>query len=80
MEFIRIFDRLFDLTNSRSILSQGFILPLTLKTKVTWEEILGTSAEYIKRLKTDDRDLLKHVRKTFALGFLVNTIHIALSI
>lgn len=71
-EFIRIFDRLFDMMNSRNIYAKGFKSPLSLKNKEVWENIFKKSEMYIKQLKIGYKNILQHVRKTFALGFLVN--------
>jgi len=72
IQFIRFFDRLFDLTNARNIFGKGFKSPMTLGNQYVWEEILKDANTYILQLKCEEKSILQHRRKTFALGFLVN--------
>lgn len=71
-EFLRSFDRLFDMMNSRSPFAKNFKSPLTLNNKHVWEDIFAKSEAYIKSLKVYNKSILQHERRTFALGFLVN--------
>lgn len=69
--FIRTFDRLFDLLNSRNPFGKGFKQSLRPETRETWKQILTDSAEYLLNLKSEASKLLvTHKRKTFILGFV----------
>lgn len=72
IEFIQVFDRLFDIMNSRSVYGKGFKSPMSLANKKVWEEVFDNSAKYILGLKCEGMSILSHSRKTFALGFLIN--------
>lgn len=71
-EFIRIFNDLFDVLNSRTLKQQGYKQPLNLKNKTQIMELLTKAENYIKKLQTLQKDsLLKSGRKTGFLGLLV---------
>lgn len=71
-EFIRIFDRIFDVMNSRTLFAKGYKSPLFLHNIHYWKQIFSETAIYIKGLKINGTNVLLHARKTFALGFLIN--------
>lgn len=77
-EFLRIVDRGFDIMNVRNVYGKGYKSPLTLKNLLYWQNIFKTTSCYIKDLKVikenGTQQLLRHPRKTFALGFLINII------
>lgn len=73
IDFLRVFDRLFDLMNSRLKFGHGFKSPMFLNNQSLWEEIFNTSANYIRNLECQDHSTLFHKRKTFALGILIDT-------
>ncbi len=52
----RLFDRLFDMLNSRNPMAKGFKQPLCPKSKETWEEIFTTTTNYLLSLKTNDEN------------------------
>lgn len=71
--FIRIFDKAFDVMNARRVLSKGLKGPLTLSNSDIWSSILNTLTKYIvEELLCEKTSILKHRRKTFAVGFLIN--------
>lgn len=72
IEFIRIFDRLFDIMNTRSAYGNGYKSPLTLQNKDYWINIFKISENYIKNLKLNNKFVTDSNRKTFALGFIIN--------
>lgn len=74
IEFICMFDRLFDIMNARSKFGEGFKAPMTLKNRRYWEPFFQEARDYIKTLTCDGQNILHHRRKTFALGFYANTI------
>lgn len=74
IEFLRIFDRLFDIMNARNKFGKGYKAPMSLKNRVVWESFFEEAGEYIRSLKCDGVDILNHRRKTFAFGFLVNLV------
>ena len=70
VEFIRLFDRLFNILNSRSFFSKGYKASLRLNNKCQWEPFLTKASKYISTLK-DGKLLCKSKRKTAIIGFLV---------
>jgi hypothetical protein len=71
-EFIRIFDRIFDIMNSRTPYQRGYKRPLYLNNMDYCLNIFAETEKYIKTLKVNDISIFQHNRKTFALGFLMN--------
>lgn len=71
-EFLRFFDRLFDMLNTRNAFGKGFKAPLSLCDAKVWEEVFEQCEQYIRSLKVENISILKHKRKMFALGFLIN--------
>ena len=74
VEFLRIFDRLFDVMNSRSVFASGFKSPMFLNNKHYWSKIFEESKKYILELTVDGISILHHRRKMFAIGFLMNIV------
>lgn len=72
IEVIRIFDRLFDIMNARNSFGKGFKSPMKLSNQFVWEEVFESAKSYILQLKCEEKNILQHRRKTFALGFLIN--------
>lgn len=72
LNLIRIFDRIFDIMNSRSPFGKGYKSALSLKNYNYWKAIFIETSDYIKQLKINGCNILQHARKTFALGFLIN--------
>lgn len=72
--FIRVFDRLFDVQNTRNNFGKGYKEPLSLQNRFKWEKIFKESEDYIKTLTCNGRPIFQHNRRTFAIGFLVNII------
>ena len=71
VKFIRIFDRLFDVLNSRNPLAKGFKSALRMKNKSSWDPFLSTAYEYILGLKDSSGVKIYETRKkTGFLGFL----------
>ncbi|KAF0748144.1 THAP domain-containing protein 2-like [Aphis craccivora] len=66
IQFIRIFDRVFDIMIARNSFCKGFKSSMKLSNQFVWEEI------FKKKLKCEGKNILQHCRKTFALGFLIN--------
>lgn len=70
--FLRIFDRLFDMMNSRSAYGTGFKSPLTLRNKSHWLAVFNDSEKYIRLLKIDNKPITQTRNRTFALGFIID--------
>lgn len=60
IEFIRIFDRLFDVMNVRNRFGKGFKSPLTLKNYVFWGQVFEDAAKYIRQLHCNGQLILQH--------------------
>ena len=73
VEFIRLFDRLFDILNSRSIVAKNFKSPLKLSNKWQWEPFLAEAFTYIAHLKDGNTGTYMCLtkRKTGFIGFLI---------
>jgi hypothetical protein len=70
-EFIRLFDRLFDIFNSRSFIGRNFKAPLKLENQHEWLSLFAEASLYIKQLqKLDGTPILASKIKTGYLGFL----------
>lgn len=73
IEFLKIFDGLFDIMNSRNPFAKGTKSPLSKQSKFIWEPILLQAKQFIKTLKLGNGSLLyKTKNKTPFLGFLIN--------
>ena len=72
VEFIRKFDRLFDVLNSRNPLAKNFKAPIRKSNYAFTKKFLDEASQYIRDLKTSDgKSILASRRKTGFLGFLV---------
>lgn len=72
VEFLRIYDRIFDLMNSRTPFQKGYKAPLYLNNKQYWSSIFKETKQYILNLSAVGQEIIRHRRKTFAVGFLAN--------
>ena len=73
VQFIRVFDRLFDVLNSRNPLARNFKAPIRKSNFEYTKKFLDEASEYIRNLKTSDgQSILTSRRKTGFLGFLVD--------
>ena len=82
INFIRVVDRLFDVLNSRSPYAKGYKKPLYHNDVPRWKSILEDSIQYLSQLKVKSSgvSILKHRRKTFALGLITaaqSVLHLA---
>ncbi|KAG1655031.1 DNA transposase THAP9 [Nymphon striatum] len=72
VKFIRLFDRLFDILNSRNPLGKGYKSPLRIANKNSWNPFLDRAYKYISNLKdTTGKFMHQTKRKTGFIGFLV---------
>lgn len=71
-DFIRIFDRIFDVLNSRSVYVKNYKAPFTLSNFLYWNNILTNTEHFIKELKIDNSPVLHYSQKMLALAFLIN--------
>ena len=72
VQFIRVFDRLFDVLNSRNPLARNFKAPIRKSNYEYMKSILDEAGKYIRKLKcSDGKPILTSKRKTGFLGFLV---------
>ena len=73
VRFLRIFNNVFDILNTRNLSGRGFKAPLTVENNATWEPYLDTASLYIHSLKTlEGRPLFETQKKTFVVGFLTS--------
>ena len=69
--FIRKVDRIFDLLNSRNPQATGFKPAMRKQNTALTNHIIESSVNYLSELKDENGvSLLKHRRKTFALGLI----------
>lgn len=73
VEYIRFFDRIFDILNSKNPFGKGFKSPLRLQNLEIWMNALTETRNYLMRLKINDKQIVEHRRKTPALGFIIDT-------
>ena len=72
VKFIRKFDRLFDVVNSRNPRANSFKAPIRKANYEFVKKFLNEASQYIKGLKCPEgKSVLKSKRKTGFLGFLV---------
>ena len=72
VEFIRMFDHLFDILNSRNPLAKGYKAPLRPTNKFTWDAFLTDVYDYIIKLENSTGvKMCKTKRKTGFIGFLI---------
>lgn len=70
-EFIRLFDSLFDVFNSKNIFGKKFKAPLQLKNEHQWLSLFSEGEIYIRSLKcSDGRQVVTSRIRTGFLGFL----------
>lgn len=70
--FIRVFNNLFDVLNSKSRFGKGLKAPMTLANEPEWKEVFRVSEHYIKGLKTDNGVALVNTKRdTGFRGFLL---------
>ena len=70
-EFLRLFDSLFDVFNSKNILGKKFKAPMQLKNEHEWISLFAEASIYIRSLrKWDGTPILSSRAKTGFLGFL----------
>ena len=58
VKFVRLFNRFFDILNSRSPVARGFKQPLRLAMQERWTAMLKSTAEYLLALKASNGQLL----------------------
>ena len=72
VKFIRVFDHLFDVLNSRNPLARNFKAPIRKSNYEYTKRFLDEATEYIRNLKgPDGQSILTSKRKTGFLGFLL---------
>ena len=72
VKFIRVFDHLFDVLNSRNPLAKNFKAPIRKSNYQYTKRFLDEATEYIRNLKgPDGQSILTSKRKTGFLGFLL---------
>lgn len=59
--------------NAGSKFGKGYKSPMTLQNRGVWEGFFAEVQVYIRFLQCDNVPLLRHKRKTFALGYFINT-------
>ena len=70
-EFIRLFDSLFDVFNSKNILGKNFKAPLQLENEHRWLSLFAEAEIYIQSLqRLDGKPVLSSGIRTGFLGFL----------
>ncbi|KAF2900482.1 hypothetical protein ILUMI_05701 [Ignelater luminosus] len=72
VKFIRKFDMLFDMFNSRNAYGKGFKSSLSLKNIEHWSQKVEECNEYIRNLMLDGKQITTTKRKAFAVRFIVN--------
>ncbi|KAM7281981.1 hypothetical protein ISCGN_002139 [Ixodes scapularis] len=71
-EFIRIFDRLFDILNSRNPLARSFKAPLRQQNAASWKSFFHEAEEYIRGLKdASGRPVIDGLKKTGFVGLII---------
>ena len=74
VKFIRVFDHLFDVLNSRNPLARNFKAPIRTSNYDHKKRFLNDASEYIQNLRgPDGQSILTSKRKTGFLGFLVRS-------
>ena len=72
VRFLRTFDHLFDILNSRNPCAKGFKAALRISNKASWESFLDEANEYIMGLKNTSGNLMYTTRrKTGFIEFMV---------
>ncbi|KAL3186227.1 hypothetical protein MRX96_027953 [Rhipicephalus microplus] len=71
-KFVRVFDHLFDLLNSRNAFAKSYKAPLRKQNEPCWKQFFADAREYICALKDPfGRPLLQGTKRTGFVGFLV---------
>lgn len=71
-EFIRIFDRLFDILNSRNPLARSFKATLRQQDAASWKSFFHEAEEYIRGLKdASGRPVINGLKKTGFVGLII---------
>jgi len=72
IQFIRTFDRLFDILNSRNPLAKNFKAPMRTSNQHLWQGFLTNTKVYIHSLKDSSGTPMTHTnRKTAFTGFII---------
>lgn len=72
VRFIRIFNNIFDILNSRSLVSPGFKKPLCQKNIDSTTDFVNMAINYISQLKFANNELvIKSQRKTGFIGLII---------
>ena len=72
IKFIRLFDRLFDILNSRNPCAKGFKSALRVNNKEAWAPFISDTFDYILHLRNPQgQPMYTTCRKTGFVGFLV---------
>ncbi len=72
VKFIRVFDHLFDVLNSRNPLARNFKAPIRKSNYEYTKRFLDEASDYIRNLKgPEGQSILTSKRKTGFLGFLL---------
>jgi hypothetical protein len=72
-EFLRTFDHLFDMMNARNSQGKHYKSPISPQNLLYFKQAFESYRQYIKNLQIDNINILQHKRKTFAIGFIINT-------
>jgi hypothetical protein len=73
VEYLQLFDCLYDIMNSRTLAAQFGKGPLEAKTEQNWKAVFTKAVSYILKLKTKNgQDVLQSNRYAAFLGWLVN--------
>ncbi|KAL3186990.1 hypothetical protein MRX96_026087 [Rhipicephalus microplus] len=71
-KFVRVFDHLFDLFNSRSPFARSYKAPLRKQNEACWKPFFAYTQAYIKGLRDPaGRPVLEGLKKTGFVGFLI---------
>ncbi|KAL3182393.1 hypothetical protein MRX96_034667 [Rhipicephalus microplus] len=71
-KFVRVFDHLFDLFNSRNPFSRSYKAPLRKQNEACWKPFFAYTQAYIKGLRDPaGRPVLEGLKKTGFVGFLI---------
>lgn len=72
VEFIKMFDQLFDILNSRNPLAKGYKAPLRPTNNCTWDAFLTDVYDYILKLKNASGvQCARQSIRQCSLGFLL---------
>ncbi len=72
-KFIRIIDRLFDISNSKNPFGRGYKAAMSQANEIVIKKFFTTAESYLRNLSDlQGRKLVSSPRKTAFLGFIVN--------